>query len=131
MRDYVSKADEIIAARGVSPDPERLHRLFDLQWQYTMEGYPEFATYVGWPGQNHRWTDVSLEAIERRNREMEVPARVLATIDRNALGPEDQLHHDLFRRGVEESLEAAASRASTCRSTRCRGCSRTSPRRSR
>src|SRR3989441_11299707 len=55
--------------------------------------------------QSHRWTDVSLEAIERRNREMEVPARVLATIDRDALGPDDQLHHDLFRRGIEESLE--------------------------
>src|SRR5438093_2981448 len=111
MRDYVSKADEIIAARGVSPDPERLHRLFDLQWQYTMEGYPEFATYVGWPGQNHRWTDISLEAIERRNREMEVPARVLATIDRSALGADDQLHHDLFRRGVEESLEGRRFKA--------------------
>jgi len=70
-----------------------------------MEEYPEFATYAGWPGQNHRWSDISLEAIERRNREMEVPARVLATIDRGALGTEDQLHFDLFRRAVEESLE--------------------------
>jgi len=129
MIDYEKRAEEIIASRAVAAgglggaerppaqrasegftperakDPERLHRLFDLQWQYTMEEYPEFATYVGWPGQNHRWTDVSLEAIERRNREMEVPARVLATIDRGALGPDDQLHHDLFRRGIEESLE--------------------------
>ncbi len=105
MIDYEKRAEEIIASRGAAPDPARLHQLFDLQWQYTMEEYPEFATYVGWPGQNHRWSHVSLEAIERRNREMEVPARVLAAIDRSALGPEDQLHHDLFRRGVEESLE--------------------------
>ena len=105
MHDYERKADELIARRGTAPEPERLHRLFDLQWQYTMEEYPEFATYVGWPGQNHRWTDVSLEAIERRNHELEVPARVLATIGRGSLAAEDQLHHDLFRRGVEESLE--------------------------
>jgi uncharacterized protein (DUF885 family) len=105
MQDYEKRADEIIATRGTVPEPQRLHHLFDLQWRYTMEEYPEFATYVGWPGQNHRWTDVSLEAIERRNREMEVPARVLATIDRGGLGPDDLLHHDLFRRGVEESLE--------------------------
>ena len=105
VTDYEKRAEEIIAGRGTAPEVERLHRLFDLQWQYTMEEYPEFATYVGWPGQNHRWTDVSLEAIERRNREMEVPARVLATIDRGALGDADQLHYDLFRRGVEESLE--------------------------
>jgi uncharacterized protein (DUF885 family) len=105
MIDYKKRAEALIAHRGPTPDAERLHQLFDLQWQYTMEEYPEFATYVGWPGQNHRWTDVSLEAVERRNREMEVPARVLATIDRGALGADDQLHHDLFRRGVEEALE--------------------------
>jgi uncharacterized protein (DUF885 family) len=105
MRDYEKRAEEIAASRGAAPEGERLHRLFDLQWQYTMEEYPEFATYVGWPRQNHRWTDMSLEAIERRNREIEVPARVLATIDRGALGADDQLHHDLFHRAVEESLE--------------------------
>jgi uncharacterized protein (DUF885 family) len=111
MKDYEQRVEAIVARRGGVPEPERLHRLFDLQWQYTMEEYPEFATYVGWPGQNHRWTDVSLEAIERRNREMEVPARVLATIDRGALGADDQLHHDLFRRGVEESLEGRRFKA--------------------
>src|SRR6185295_2603342 len=105
MLDYEKRAEAIIAHRGTAPDGERLHQLFDLQWQYTMEEYPEFATYVGWPGQNHRWTDHSLEAYERRNREMEVPARVLATIDRAALSPADQVHYDLFRRNVEESLE--------------------------
>jgi uncharacterized protein (DUF885 family) len=105
MKDYERRAEEIIASRGAVGEGERLHRLFDLQWQYTMEEYPEFATYAGWPGENHRWTDLSLAALERRNREMEVPARVLATIDRRALGADDQLHHDLFRRGVEESLE--------------------------
>ena len=66
MKDYERRAEEIIASRGAVGEGERLHRLFDLQWQYTMEEYPEFATYVGWPGQNHRWTDVSLEAIEQR-----------------------------------------------------------------
>jgi uncharacterized protein (DUF885 family) len=105
MNNYEKRAEEIIARRGRVPEGERLHRLFDLQWQYTMEEYPEFATYVGWPGQNHRWTDMSLEAIERRDRALEVPARVLATIDRGALGADDQLHHDLFRLAVEESLE--------------------------
>ena len=105
MKDYEKRAEEIIAGRGSAAEAERLHRLFDLCWRYAMEEYPEFATYAGWPGQNHRWSDISLEAIERRNREMEVPARVLATIDRGALGTEDQLHFDLFRRAVEESLE--------------------------
>ncbi|HET8647537.1 MAG TPA: DUF885 domain-containing protein, partial [Vicinamibacteria bacterium] len=72
---------------------------------YTMEESPEFATYAGWPGHDHRWTDFSLAAVERRNRELEIPERVLDTIDRAALPAEDQLHFDLFRRGIREGLE--------------------------
>ena len=40
MKDYEPRAQEIIASRGAAPPRERLHRLFDLQWQYTMEEYP-------------------------------------------------------------------------------------------
>jgi uncharacterized protein (DUF885 family) len=76
-----------------------------------MREYPEAATWFGYPGQDHRWTDVSLEAIDRRNRELENPARVLASIDRARLKPADQVHHDLFERGVNEALEGRRFRA--------------------
>jgi uncharacterized protein (DUF885 family) len=95
----------IVEARGRQPEGERLQRLLDLHWQYTMVEYPEFATYVGHPGQDHRWTDLSLLAVERRRRELDLPARVLATIDREALGPADQLNFDLLKRGVDEAIE--------------------------
>ena len=98
-------AREIENSKGRQSEGERLHALFRLHWTYTLDEYPELATYTGDPGRNHRWTDHSLEAYERRNREMEVPARVLATIDRAALSAADQVHYDLFRRNVEESLE--------------------------
>ena len=98
-------ARQIENSKGQRPDGERLHALFALHWIYTLDEYPELATYTGDPGRNHRWTDHSLEAYERRNREMEIPARVLATIDRAALGAADQVHYDLFRRNIEESLE--------------------------
>src|SRR5688500_20234714 len=96
---------ELIAEAGRSDDAVRLHRLFAADWDYTMREYPEAATWFGYPGQGHRWTDVSLAAVDRRNREMENPGRVLATIDRAALSPADQVHHDLFRRGAMEALE--------------------------
>jgi uncharacterized protein (DUF885 family) len=98
-------ARQIEESKGQQSEAERLHALFRAHWTYTLDEYPELATYTGDPGRNHRWTDHSLEAYERRNREMEVPARVLATIDRAALSPADQVHYDLFRRNVEESLE--------------------------
>jgi uncharacterized protein (DUF885 family) len=103
--NLAEQARAIIDNRGRAPDPERLHQLFDLHWRYTMEESPEFATYAGFPGQDHRWTDLSIAAIDRRNRELEIPERVLDTIDRAALGPADQLHFDLFRRNVREGLE--------------------------
>jgi uncharacterized protein (DUF885 family) len=105
MSDLQAGARAIEESRGRKPEGERLHALFDLFWQYTLDEYPELATYTGDAGRNHRWTDHSLEAYERRNREMELPARALATIDRAGLSAADQVHHDLFRRNVEESLE--------------------------
>jgi len=104
-------AQAIIDSRGRVPDRERLHQLLDLHWRYAMEESPEFATYAGWPGQDHRWTDLSLPAIERRNRELEIPERVLGTIDRDALLSADRLHYDLFRRNVREGLEGRRFKA--------------------
>ena len=98
-------ARQIEDSKGQQTESERLHALFRAYWTYNLDEYPELSTYTGDPGRNHRWTDHSLEAYERRSREMEIPARVLATIDRAALSAADQVHYDLFRRNVEESLE--------------------------
>jgi uncharacterized protein (DUF885 family) len=103
--DLEAGCRELIEARGRRPEAERLQALLDLHWQYTMVEYPEFATYVGHPGQDHRWTDLGLEAVERRRRELDAPAGVLASIDREALGPGDRLNFDLFKRGIDEAIE--------------------------
>jgi uncharacterized protein (DUF885 family) len=96
---------EIEASQGQRPERDRLRALFDATWRYQMEEFPEMATFTGHPGQDHRWTDLSLLAVERRRREMEIPARALATIDRSRLPAADQLDHDVFKREVEEGLE--------------------------
>jgi uncharacterized protein (DUF885 family) len=105
------KTEELTALAGQVGEGERLHRLFAADWDYAMREYPEAATWFGYPGQDHRWTDVSLGAIDRRNRELENPARVLASIDRARLTPAEQVHHDLFERGVEEALEGRRFRS--------------------
>jgi len=93
----------ILAQAG--SDSVRLHQLFAQRWEYTMREFPEFATSVGYPGQNGRWTDNSLEAIARRKRELNDPLNVLRTIDRAKLGPTDQLNYDLFRRNLTTAVE--------------------------
>ena len=93
------------SSQQASSDSVRLHQLFAQQWDYTMREYPEFATSVGYPGQNARWTDYSLEAIARRKRELNDPLNALRTIDRAKLGSPDQLNYDLFRRNLTVALE--------------------------
>src|SRR3954466_12731636 len=84
----------------------RLRSLFDARWRYTMTEHPEFATVVGYPGQNGRWTDNSLEAIARRARELQRPLRELHAIDRARLSRKEQLSYDLFEKNLKEQIEA-------------------------
>jgi uncharacterized protein (DUF885 family) len=100
---FVRRFDEIAASRGRVADSVRLHRLLRANWEYTMHEYPEFATFVGYPGQDHRLGDVSFAAIERRRRELTPQLRALRSIERGRLGAADQLNYDLLLRGFEES----------------------------
>jgi uncharacterized protein (DUF885 family) len=103
--DLERAAAEIAASQGRLPERDRLRALFDATWRYQMEEFPEMATFTGHPGHDHRWTDLSLLAVDRRRRELEIPARALAAIDRSRLPPLDQLDHDVFKREVDEALE--------------------------
>ena len=90
-----------------SPDGDgaRLKRLLDLAWRQAMIEQPEAATYVGYPGQNARWSDLSPEAIDRRKRATREVRDALRAIDRARLSPADQLNHDLFRRELDLEIE--------------------------
>ncbi|MBI4544748.1 MAG: DUF885 domain-containing protein [Gemmatimonadetes bacterium] len=105
-RDFHTRYLELVSAAGPT-DSARLDRLFSLHWEYTNTEFPEHATYVGYPGQNGRWTDLSLAAIERRKRELRDPLLVLESIERSRLSERDRLNYDLFRRNLEEALEGA------------------------
>src|SRR5258708_4634733 len=83
-------------------ESERLHALFTLEWEKRMQDSPEFATEVGYPGQNDRWTDASLAAIEQRKGELAAPLQVIQSIDRSKLSGPDQLSYDLFRKNFED-----------------------------
>src|SRR5215472_17152453 len=85
-----------IASQQGSDSP-RLQRLFVLDWNHAMETNPEFATDVGYLGQNAKWTDLSPEAIAQRKRELDAPLKVLQSINRSALNAADQLNFDLFQ----------------------------------
>ena len=104
-RSFHDRYAELVANPRHLSDSARLGELFRVNWEYLMTEYPEFATYVGYPGQNARWTDNSLEAIERRKRELQEPFSVVKAIRRDRLSPADRLNYDLFRRGLDEQIE--------------------------
>jgi uncharacterized protein (DUF885 family) len=94
-----------LATATAPSDSARLHRLFDLHWEYTNVVYPEYATAVGYPGQNDRWTDLSIAAINRRRADVNSELNVVRAINRARLNAPDQLSYDIFKRGNEESIE--------------------------
>ena len=103
-QDYSQRFAALATAPGLS-DSARLHRLFDLDWEYGNVASPENATYNGYPGQNDRWTDLSVPAIQRRRADFASELKVIGAINRARLNPADQLSYDIFKRGVEEFIE--------------------------
>ena len=94
----------LATAPGLS-DSARLHRLFDLDWEYNNVVYPEFATATGYSGQNDRWTDLSVAAINRRQADVKSELKVVRAINRARLNAPDQLSYDIFKRGIDEAIE--------------------------
>ena len=86
-------------------DSKLLHQLFKVTWVWTMTQFPEYATYTGYPGQNDRWTDYSLNAIARRQEQTKLPLSVLDKIDIAKLNAADQLNYLLFRQDIENELK--------------------------
>ncbi len=98
---YERQCAELLTPGVHGNEHARLWKLFDISWQYQMTEFPEWATSVGYPGQNGRWTDLSLDAIARRKREIDAPGKVLRSIDRPQLDQADQLNYDILKYKLE------------------------------
>lgn len=99
----VCKALEKTVIQGTAS--QKLNKYLEAQWKSNMLEFPEFATYMGYPGQNDRWTDQSLEAIARRNKELDCKLAVFKKIPRKALKGHERVTFDLYLQGLELGLE--------------------------
>lgn len=84
--------------------PKRFHLLLEQTWQYWMEDQPEWATYAGYPGFNHLWTDLSQDAINNRRAMNELTLSAIKKVQKNKLSQKDQLNYDLFYKLVEAKV---------------------------
>jgi uncharacterized protein (DUF885 family) len=90
---------------AASDDPARFHKLVEDDWNYLVKEFPELATYVGYRGENDRWTSLSPEAIERRKLRPRQSLKVLKSIRRSRLSAPDRLNYDYYLQAVQDAIE--------------------------
>jgi uncharacterized protein (DUF885 family) len=103
--EYAQKFEQFPATKGQGSESARLQKLFDLSWDYVMHSSPEFATSVGYPGLNDRWSDSSPESIEFGRVTSHKLLRAIESIDRAQLTPAEQVNFDLSRRRMQRGIE--------------------------
>ena len=103
-KEYRQRFAALAAAPGLS-DSARFQSLLALDWGYSNVMYPEYATYTGYPGQNDRWTDLSIAAINERRQMARSELDVVRAINRARLNTADQLSYDIFKRQADEFIE--------------------------
>ena len=90
---------------GPNRATRNLHTLFDEHWEWTLKENPEYATHLGDDRYNDRLSDMSLEAVERRQQYTLSLHEQLLEIDRSKLSSDDQLNYALFRLQLGNALE--------------------------
>jgi uncharacterized protein (DUF885 family) len=93
------------AEEGVPSQQKRLYELFDRIWDWRLNSFPEFATYVGIPGHDDRWTDLSPEAIAQRQRDERQFLVALDAIDTSEFDADARLDRELIRKDLQLSIE--------------------------
>ncbi|HEX8088764.1 MAG TPA: DUF885 domain-containing protein, partial [Blastocatellia bacterium] len=86
---------------------KKLHALFEEDWQWGLQQFPESATLLGDNRYNDRLTDLSPEAIGRRKaHEREMLDRI-QKISRADLAGQDVISYDLFLLNKKLNVEGA------------------------
>jgi len=101
-----------LTCTAVSAGPtEDFQALLDEAWEWQMDEFPVWASRLGDKRANDRWTDESLEAIERRFQDRRAFLVRLRDIDPGSLSEQDKLNYELFRRDLQTDVDANKYRA--------------------
>ena len=109
MRNYkvVAATTLLLAGLCAHADPaEDFTTLLNDAWEWQLNEHPVFASRLGDRRRNDQWQDLSLDAFERRHEDERAFLRRLRAIDSAQLTADDQLNYDLFRRELENSIDA-------------------------
>ncbi|PQO30621.1 DUF885 domain-containing protein [Blastopirellula marina] len=83
----------------------QLYQLFADDWQWRLDNFPTLGTSVGDPRGNDKWTDLSLAALEERDKHPHELLEKLRQIDSSQLTGQDLLSYELFDYNVRREIE--------------------------
>ena len=86
------------------PEEQKLVELFDEIWDYEMTSNPTYATYVGYPGQNARWSNVSLDAVAKDAKMRRQLLAQLRDVNLNNLSENSRLDWLLVEKSLADQL---------------------------
>lgn len=90
---------------NTNDESKKLHALFAEDWQWSLQQFPEGATWLGDNRYNHRLIDLSFEAIEQRKAHEREMLNRIQQLDRAKLSGQDAISYDLYLRDKKMNVE--------------------------
>lgn len=88
---------------------ESLDAVISNHWSWVLEQYPEYRREYGDMSGNQSWTDLSNEAISRRNADTKAFITELERIDPTTLSEEAQLNQRMLKTSLQEEVASFES----------------------
>jgi uncharacterized protein (DUF885 family) len=93
------------ATSAQNEEAQKFQAFLADDWKKWMQEYPEFATFVGYPGQNRRWVDDSPAGREARIKHLHESLEAMKQFHRERLLANEQLNYDLYRKRLQLAEE--------------------------
>ncbi len=101
MQEIINLKD----APGELSADERLQKAIDLNYEYNLLISPEFATFLGDPRYQDRWSDNSLAWEEHQNTILISNLGVVKSIPRDQLSDANKLNYDLIIAQLQQQVD--------------------------
>ena len=105
LATLTARVGELTGSDAGLTDSERFNELIEISYEYTMLSYPEFATFLGDPRGQDRWTDNSETMTRQRQQDARSFLAALENINREQLSTADQVNYGLLYNSQKQDIE--------------------------
>lgn len=105
IKTLTNRMQELAGSDTGLSDSQRFSEIVGITYEYTMLSYPEYATFLGDPRGQDRWSDQSEAITLQRQQDDKLLLAALENIDREALDASEQVNYDLLYDGQKRAIE--------------------------